>query len=204
MAEQEQEQKKPELKPVVSGKVTVKKKNGFQKLISDIFQEDIRTVKGNLYRTIFIPWMKKMISDLGTNTVNMIVYGEPRGDSGINGRRNYQKISWKSYYDDDDDRYDNRYSSTKAARNRAVYDIGEINYDEYRDAKAVLDCMQEIISSEYKMVTVRQYLELSGAPNNWNDDNYGWTNISNAVIDNISTADGIKWVIKLPRPLPIK
>lgn len=192
------QEKKPEIKPVVNGAVTVKKKNGFQKLVGDIFQEDIRSVKGNLYTNIFIPWMKKMISDIWTNTGNMMIYGEPRGDSKL-GRTNYQKISWRSY-DDDYDRYD--YS--KPGRNRSVYDIPEIQYLEYTDAKKVLNDMQRIIASEYHLVTLGQYLELSGQPSNWNDDDWGWTDISNARIDSISTKDGIKWVIRLPRPLPIK
>lgn len=195
------EQEKKELKPVVSGEVTLKKKNGFQKLIGDIFQEDLRNVKGNLYSNIFIPWMKKMISDLGTNTVNMIVYGEPRGDVSSK-KTNYQKLSWRRYYDDEDDRYDNSYA--KASRNRAVYDIGEARYKDLEDAQDVLNSMKEIINGEYHIVTVAQYLELSGMPHNWNDDNYGWTDISKVSIDSISTNEGIRWVIKLPRPLPIK
>ena len=195
-----EQEKKPELKPIVTGKVTVKKKNGFQKLVGDIFQEDMRNVKGNLYSKIFIPWMKKMISDLGNNTINMMLYGENGANPNVSGRKDYQKISWRNYYDDDD----YGYSYQKPARNRSVYDIGEIRYSSYEDAKDVLNCMMDIIHSEYKMVTVGQYLELSGAPHSWNDDDYGWTDISKATIDNVSTSDGIKWIIRLPRPLPIK
>ena len=195
-----EQEKKPEIKPVVTGQVQVKKRNGFQKLVKDVFQADVKTVKGDLYSKILVPWLKKMVSDLGENMVHMLVYGNTRGANTNSGKTNYQKISWRR---DDDDDYRFGYSQPNN-RNRAVYDIGEIRYLEYDDAKRVLKSMEALVASEYKMVTVAQYLELSGAPSTWHDNDYGWTNLNGAMIDSISTNDGVRWIICLPRPLPIK
>ena len=61
---------------IVSGKARVKKKSGISKLKDNLISEDVDNVKSYAITDVLIPAAKKAISDIVTNGIDMILYGE--------------------------------------------------------------------------------------------------------------------------------
>ena len=139
---------------------------------------------------VFISSLKKAVSDIVTNGIDMILYGE----TGRNKRSSTaSNVSYRSYYDrrDDDRRYNN---------NRTVsgYSYNDIILETRGEAEEVLSRLDELIET-YKIATVADLYDLVGITGNYTDNKYGWTNIRNA--EAVRVRDG--YVLKLPKALPI-
>lgn len=63
---------------IVSGKARVKKKSGISKLKDNLISEDVDNVKSYAITDVLIPAAKKAISDIVTNGIDMILYGETK------------------------------------------------------------------------------------------------------------------------------
>lgn len=176
---------------VIRGTVKTKKKNDNVKKFTDVFiSEDIENVKSYIFMDIFVPAIKKAISDIFSNGIDMLLYG----DSGKSRKRTpADRVSYRSY----DRAYDRR--DYNATRPRTRYSYDEIILDNRGEAQAVLDGMYEVLDM-YGMVRVADFYDLVGVTGNPQDNNYGWTSLQSA--DIIRVRDG--FVIKLPRALPIQ
>ena len=185
-----EEQKLPEKKiePVVKGKVT-KKKNNVRKLTDTFVSEDIQNVKSYVLMDVLVPAIKKAISDIVTNGIDMILYGE----SGRSTRKtNASTVSYRNYYDN---RRDDRYSSS---RTRTGYSYDDVILETRSEAEDVLTRMDELIDT-YGVVSVADMYDLVGISCNYTDNKYGWTNLRNA--EPVRVRDG--YMLKLPKALPI-
>ena len=185
-----EEQKLPEKKiePVVKGKVT-KKKNNVRKLTDTFVSEDIQNVKSYVLMDVLVPAIKKAISDIVTNGIDMILYGE----SGRSTRKtNASTVSYRNYYDN---RRDDRYSSS---RTRKGYSYDDVVLETRSEAEDVLTRMDELIDT-YGVVSVADMYDLVGISCNYTDNKYGWTNLRNA--EPVRVRDG--YMLKLPKALPI-
>lgn len=185
-----EEQKLPEKKiePVVKGKVT-KKKNNVRKLTDTFVSEDIQNVKSYVLMDVLVPAIKKAISDIVTNGIDMILYGE----SGRSIRKtNASTVSYRNYYDN---RRDDRYSSS---RTRTGYSYDDVVLETRSEAEDVLTRMDELIDT-YGVVSVADMYDLVGISCNYTDNKYGWTNLRNA--EPVRVRDG--YMLKLPKALPI-
>ena len=67
------------VKKVVSGKVKTKKNDG-RKLASMFISEDAADVKSYVIMDVLIPAIKKAISDIVTDGIDMILYGGKGGN----------------------------------------------------------------------------------------------------------------------------
>lgn len=172
---------------VISGTARTKKKSEFSKFASTFISEDIRSVKEYILMDVLVPAVKKAISDVVTNGIDMILYGESgskKSDS------TSSKISYRSYYDKPNDREHNRRSS---------FDYDDILLASRGEAESILDRMDELIST-YDVVSVADFYELADITNeNYMNNKYGWKDIRNAKI--VRTRDG--YMIRMPRALPI-
>lgn len=191
----EQEEKKKEekkLTSVVSAGAKTKKKSEMAKL-SDIFiSEDIHNVKSYVFLDVLVPAIKKAISDIVTNGIDMILYG----DSGQSDRKRSgaSKVSYGSYYRSDRDR-DRR----ESVRARSGFDFDDIVFDNRGDAESVLTAMEDVID-QYGVVSVGDLYDLADvSTNNYAINKYGWTDLRSAEV--VRTRDG--YMIKLPRALPL-
>ena len=104
-SKEEQQTAPPEKKveKVVSGSVKSRKKSEIQKFADVFIQEDAQKVKSYILMDVLVPAVKKAISDIVTNGIDMILYGET-GRTKKNGTAS--KVSYRSYYDKRDDRRD--------------------------------------------------------------------------------------------------
>lgn len=185
--ESNEERKKVE--KVVKGRVKTKKKNGISKFTDVFISEDASNVKSYVVMDVLVPAIKKAISDIVTDGIDMILYGE----TGRTKKRSSSSGSYVSYrsYSDHDRRDDRRDS-------RSRFDCDEIVFETRGDAEAVLDNMQAVID-DYRFVTVLDMFDMADRSAPYTAKNYGWTTLRNADVTRVR--DG--YIIKLPRPMPI-
>lgn len=187
-SKEESKAEKKEVKPVVKGTVK-RKKNSTRKLADTFISEDVHNVKSYIVWDVLIPAAKKAISDIVTNGIEMILYGEARGNGKKHSHVDYISYDRFSSRDRRDDR--DRYS-------RTVYSYDDIILDTRREAEEVLNQMDLIIDN-YDVVSVADLYELVGENSTPQDNKYGWTNIRNA--EAIRVHNG--YALRLPKAKPI-
>lgn len=176
---------------VVSGKVTTRENKG-RKLTKLFIEEDVDSVKSHIFMDIFIPAAKRLISDIVRDGIDMMLYGEPRGDKKKSGSR----VSYRDYYDERNSSRDRgRYAST---RDRFDND-DDIIFDSRGEAEAVLDEMDNMIA-RYGLVTVSDMYDMAGLTAPYTATKYGWTSLRNASVERVR---GNGYVIKLSKASPI-
>lgn len=174
---------------VVTGAVKTKKKGEVRKLAEVFVPGDVKNVKSYVVMDVLVPAIKKAISDIVTNGIDMILYGET-GRSKKRSSSDY--VSYSRYSDKRDDRH----SSREAARPR--FDFDDIIYESRGEAEAVLEQMLDVID-RYKFITVGDMYDMAGLPQPYTSNKYGWTSLRTA--ETVRTRDG--YTIKLPKAMPI-
>ena len=165
-----------------------KKKSDVKKFTDTFIAEDITSVKDYILMEVLLPAAKKAISDIVTNGIDMILYGETRSKS----KSRESRVSYTKYYDRDRD-----YDRPTRTRGRYGYDYDDIILDTRKEAEEVLDRMDDLIDN-YGMVSVADLYDLVGVSGNYTDNKYGWTNLRNADVQRVR--DG--YLLKLPKALP--
>ena len=174
---------------VTTGEVTVKKKSSFSKFVGEIIQEDTQTVKNYIFMDVLLPSLKKAISDIVRNGVDMMLYGRT-GVSKPGTRDIGDRVSYRQYYEG------NR--ANVPERRGTVYDYEELIFNNRGDADVVLERMFEDMEA-YGIVAVGNMLEYAGLPTRSTDFDYGWMDLRTAYVQSVYNG----YVIKLPRVLPI-
>lgn len=177
---------------VVTGVVKTKKKSKISQAMDNFISEDAKNVKSYVLGEVLIPAIKKAISDIVTDGIDIILYGETRGK---NRRSTADRVSYRSYYDDRGGR--NRMNERQAIM-AGSYSYDDIILSTRGEAEDVLSRMDELIET-YGLVRVADLYDLVGITGNYTDNKYGWMNIRNAEI--IRVRDG--YMIKMPRAVPI-
>lgn len=180
---------KKKVEKIVTGSVRTKKKGEMSKFKDVFISEDMSNVKSYIIMDVLIPAAKKAISDIVSNGIDMLLYGETRG------RKSSVNASYVSYRDYSSKRDDRRSSAT---RSRNVFDYDEIIFDDRGEAEDVITRMGELLDT-YGVVSVADMYDLAGLTCDFTFNRYGWTSIRTAEVRR--TSDG--YTIKLPRPLAI-
>lgn len=184
-----QEEKK--IEKVVKGTARVKKKTEMRKFADIFISEDIKNVKSYVFMDVLVPAIKKAISDIVTDGIDMILYG---GSSKRSKGSGASKISYRDYYSRKDDR-----RSYGEPRTATGYNYDDIILDSRGEAEDVLSRMDELIET-YGQVSVGDLYDLVGISGNYTDNKYGWTNIRNA--EPVRVRDG--YMLRLPKVTPLK
>lgn len=187
-------QKKKQITKVTKGTVKTKKKNEMSKLGDIFISEDASKVKSYILMDVLVPTIKKAISDIVKNGVDMILYGEV----GQSNKRTYAStVSYRDYYDNGG-RGSSRFDDTPRARTRFGYNFDDIILETRGEAEEVLSSMDELIET-YGSVSVADMYDLVGISCEYTDNKYGWKNIRTA--EPVHVRDG--YMLKLPRALPL-
>lgn len=174
---------------VTKGNARTKKKNKFAE---NFLSEDVRDVKEYLIGDILFPTLKRTISEMVSNGIDMMLFGEVRGNKKSSRS---SRVSYRDYYDRDRDRRDDRRSSR-----RSSYDYEDIILDNRGEAELVLDRMDEIID-KYDQVTITDLYDLVGYDGGrYTDSKYGWTSLRGADVKR--TRDG-GYLLVLPPAKPV-
>ena len=177
------------IEKVTTGPVTVKKKSGFDKFKHEIISEDAKNVKSYVVGDVLIPALKKAISDIITNGIDIILYGESRGNK---RRDTYDRVSYGSYYASNV-----KYSERPAIR-PSNYSFDDVVLSTRGEAEEVLMRMDELMET-YGLVRVADLYDLVGITADYTANKYGWMNIRSAEV--VRVRDG--YVIKMPRVQPL-
>ena len=188
-AEQKEREKRVD-KPVVTGKVVTKKPSALRKITGEFISEDAKNIKSYVFGEVLIPAIKKAISDIVTDGIDIILYGESRKGS---KRSSADRVSYRNYYD-----RDNRSSRDVRSSVGSGYSYDDIVLSTRGEAEDVLARMDELIDA-YQLVRVADLYDLVGITGSYTDNKYGWTNIRYAEI--IRVRDG--YMIRMPRAVPI-
>lgn len=183
----ELEAKQPEKKLTKVANAKLKKKSEIQKIAETFVAEDLNKVKNAVLMDVIVPAVKKVISDIVTNGIDMLLYGEVKH----NKTTTTSKIGYNSMY--------NSQNQTNAARvARSSYIYNDIILSSRGEAEEVLNQMNEIIGT-YGVVSVADLCEIVGVTGEFTDNKYGWSDIRDAYVER--SKDG--YMLKLPRALPI-
>lgn len=174
---------------VVTGTVKTRKKSKFSKIADEFISEDAKNVKSYVFGEVLIPAIKKAISDIVTDGIDIILYGESRRG---NKRSTADRVSYRNYYDD------RRPSRIDRSNVLYGYNYDDIILSTRGEAEDVLARMDELMDT-YGLVRVADLYDLVGITGNYTDNKYGWTNIRSAEI--MRVRDG--YMIKMPRAVPI-
>lgn len=190
----EEQSTKPEerkkLEKVVTGKVRTKKKSETSKLAEIFIAEDAANVKNYILMDVLVPAVKKAISDIVRDGIDMILYGEATGKRKSSTNSTY--VSYNKYS------YPREYDRREPQRTRGGYNPDDIVLETRGEAEEVLARMDELIDL-YGQVSVADLYDLVGKTCEYTDNKYGWTNIRNA--EPVRVRDG--YLLKMPKALPI-
>ena len=174
---------KKKVDKIVKGKVKTKKKNS---ILASFINDDLQHIKKYIVEDVLIPTIKKTITDVVKNSIDMFFYGEVSRSN----RSNSSRISYSSYYDRD------REPRSRSRRNSLLID--DIVLESRAEAEEVLDRLDEMIE-EFGMASVLNLYDLIGVTAPFTADKYGWTDIRNATA--VRVRDG--YLLKLPRVMPL-
>ena len=180
---------KKRVEKVIHGKVKVRPKSGLHKLTDVFISEDAANVKSYIVMDVLVPAVKKAISDIVRDGIDMILYGESKGRSSSSS----SYVSYRDYSRRDEDRFRDR------DRDRRGYNHDDIVLESRGEAEEVITRMDELIET-YGVVSVADLYDLVGKTCEYTDNKYGWTNVRNA--EPIRVRDG--WMLRLPKALPPK
>lgn len=193
------EEKKVE--KVVTGTVIQRKTPLSKKFMSTFFGGDAKGVIGYVFQEVLLPAAKDTITDVVSQGIERMVYGESRSTSRRTGHRPSGYAGYTSY---------NRYSGPAAARPdprqkpgpsqkaRANHDFGEIILPTRAEATDVIDSCFDLIA-KYEVVTVADVWTLCGATPQFTDENWGWTDIRGFGVTRITNG----YLLDLPKPEPL-
>lgn len=175
----------------ISGTARVKKKNEVRRFTDVFISEDVGNVKSYVLMEVLVPAIKKAVSDIVVNGIDMILYGETghtrRGTKA-------SKVSYRGYYDNKGTERQDR----NPPRSRSGYDYDDVIIDNRGEAEDVLARMDELID-QYQIVSVADFYDLVDVKSNYTDNKYGWTDIRTARVERVSGG----YMIKLPRAVPL-
>lgn len=195
----------PKLKPIIAeGKARTKKKSGLSKVAGSIISEDAQNVKSYIITDVLIPSAKKAISDIVTNGIDIILYGE----TGHTKRSNAGRVSYINYNDtratrSGGTRYDSRDPRDRVdttVNRRSVSAFEDVEVDTMGEAKDIISRMSEYLEA-YPVISIAELYDLANIrnfPHTFN--NYGWKSVVD--FDIVPTKNG--YLIKTPPVEPIK
>lgn len=177
---------------VVAGNTKVTKKSEIRKFADVFIAEDIHNVVSYVFSDIIVPTFRNALYDIITNGARMTIFGEkgvPRNNNIVSSGTKY---SYNNCY------VSNSNNRTNVVQARSAYDYGQIQFENYGDAEAVLTELTELLSM-YKIVSVMDMYSAAGIQCPATYNSYGWTDLHNA---RVVPANGY-FVIKMPKALPI-
>lgn len=183
---------RPKAQKVASGKVTTRKR-GLGKALAESFTgEERKNVGEYIIFDVLVPAAKMaLVEGLG-----MFLGVDIRSSRSPLSRRDSSprapKVSYGGYFDD---ARGGRRSDT-----RRSYDLIDVKFESRSDAINVLNQLIDILD-EYRMVSVSDYYNAAGIDATYVDDDYGWTNLHNAIITPVR---GGEYVIDFPRVVSLK
>jgi len=179
----------------LTGKVKIDKESEGKKFLKLFFTGSLVDAIKYAFERVVVPNTKDAICKTGTNILHFWVNGDKPMPNQNNGPA---RISYWSGINGQ--RSTTVQSQPIVSKPSNVYNIGTLYFDDRGDAEEVLLRLKENLDT-YKVASVADLYELSGAKFSFVDYKYGWRNLDNAYVS--STNDG-KYIIELPKVIPLE
>lgn len=177
---------------VTSGQVRVKKKSELEKIGGMFISSDISRIKQFAVMDVIIPTVKKAISEIVKNGIDMILYDSNERPASTNRTR----VSYNKCFAGGS----SSSSIQQPTRVQNGFDYDNIIFEQRGDADAVLETLRDIIQ-RYGFASVGDLYDLAEiTTNNYTINNYGWTDLRTASVSRVWEG----YVIRLPKAYPLK
>lgn len=183
--------KRPQIKKIVKGEVKTHKPSPFKRFKENFVEEDSTTVKQYIFFDVILPGIKNIIADSLINTINMLLFGEGKAKSNVKRTGSRSVI----HYDKASYRQESRPKRTISSSARSRQDFDEVVMETRGEAEEVLSQLVDL-TVDYEEATVSDFYGLVGITPNYNDEKWGWRDLSSSSVKR--TRDG--YIIDLPRP----
>lgn len=185
----------PEKKVIAKAKV--QKKSAIKEALRTFFAQDLPEIAEHLVIDVAIPAAKNAITDMVTQGIQQLLYGEvdPRRRS-TSGYTSYSRSSRDyrgSAY------YESRRTERRESRQSKPTNVEDLVFDTRGDAVDVIEYIAETID-EYGQVSVADLMSSVGIQPRYTDERWGWTTTDAFELRQIREG----WLISADRPEPLK
>lgn len=194
-ADKAKEGASPEKKVIAKAKV--QKKSAIKEAIRTFFAQDLPEIAEHLVVNVAIPAAKNAITDMVTQGIQQLLYGE------VDPRRRhssgYTSYSVSSRSDRGVGRYESRRTERREQRQPKPTNVEDLVFDTRGDAVDVIEFIAESID-QYGQVSVADLMSSVGIQPRYTDERWGWTTTDAFEIRQIREG----WLVSADRPEPIK
>lgn len=200
--------KKEESKPVTvreeehAGAGAILRKKSTARKISDSIlpKSDRKEIADYLVHDVALPALKETLSDIVSNGVNMMLFGDTRSSkSSVRGNDKYKR-------DYGSNKYSRGHSVRPDSRRRRELDLDDIIFPNRGAALRAYDNLLDILD-EYHWVKVKDLFNEAELTPDWTGDAYGWDELpARAEVERIKYRDDegdieYGYVLILPSPM---
>lgn len=185
----------PEKKVIAKAKV--QKKSAIKEALRTFFVQDLPEIAEHLVVDVAIPAAKNAITDMVTQGIQQLLYGE------VDPRRRptsgYTSYSSSSRNYRGNTHYRSRESDRREQRQPKPTNVEDLVFDTRGDAVDVIEYVAEQIE-EYGQVSVADLMSSVGIQPRYTDERWGWTSTDAFEIRQIREG----WLVSADRPEPLK
>lgn len=179
------------IEKVIKGTAKPKKKSKLESFVAD----DISNVKHYVVSEVLLPSLKKAISEVVTNGLDMMLFGEVQDRRRRSSSSSSKSVvSYDRYYD-----RDRNGRARDTSRSRDGYEYDDVIVNTRVEADDVLGILDEAIDT-FGSVSVGDLYDAVGMVGNYTDYKYGWTDLRSARVE--AVRDG--YLIRTPRAVALK
>lgn len=182
----------PEKKVIAKAKV--QKKSAIKEALRTFFAQDLPEIAEHLVIDVAIPAAKNAITDMVTQGIQQLLYGET--DHRRRPTSGYTSYSSSSRSNRGTGYYESRRSERRQPKPTNVEDLV---FDTRGDAVDVIEFIAEQIE-EYGQVSVADLMSSVGIQPRYTDERWGWTTTDAFEIRQIREG----WLVSADRPEPLK
>lgn len=185
----------PEKKVIAKAKV--QKKSAIKEALRTFFVQDLPEIAEHLIVDVAIPAAKNAITDMVTQGIQQLLYGEvdPRRRP-TSGYTSYSRSS-RDYRGNA--YYESRRPERRESRQSKPTNVEDLVFDTRGDAVDVIEYIAETIE-EYGQVSVADLMSSVGIQPRYTDERWGWTTTDAFELRQIREG----WLVSADRPEPLK
>lgn len=185
----------PEKKVIAKAKV--QKKSAIKEALRTFFAHDLPEIAEHLVIDVPIPAAKNAITDMVTQGIQQLLYGEVdprrRPTSGYTSYSSSSRVNRGTGY------YESRRPERREPRQPKPTNVEDLVFDTRGDAVDVIEFVAESIE-QYGQVSVADLMSSVGIQPRYTDERWGWTTTDAFEIRQIREG----WLVSADRPEPIK
>ena len=193
------EKKEKEATRKVTKAVVIEKQ---KPLLARIFGDHIQEVGTYILWDVLLPAAKSTISEIISNGIEMVLYGEPgtKRKGRLHRDRDRSYVSYNSIYDRPGRKSRQETQEKRGSgRGRSRHQFDDIIIESKPEAEEVLTVLVEAIEL-YDTCAVADLYEAVGLPTDFTDHRWGWFNLSSAYVKR----DRFGYTLVLPKPEPLE